>query len=161
MQRVSRQAVTRVVCAALLFASLAGCQVAVPFIDSFKQIGATEGDRVQLLAKSIKQFQDARYWDDQTVAMNFFLPDKRMELLQTLRRKQKDERIIESKVDDVTFTDDSKSAEVNVLVRSYKVPYYVVNERTERQTWKFSLSQGWQLEALGAAPLDNPAGIRG
>jgi hypothetical protein len=56
----------------------------------------------------------------------------------------------------VTFGDGSWTADVDVVIKSYQAPYYVVNEHTERQTWKFSLSDGWRLAAIGKPPPEEP-----
>lgn len=125
-------------------ASSSGCFLA-PAIDSFNKLGVTSSDRQALLAERIKLFSDALYWGEPSEAMLFVAPAHRVTLEPEFRRIKKQEKIVENKIESVEFSEDARKAKVEMTVRSYKVPFYVVNDRTEIQNWEFNLSDGWLL----------------
>lgn len=141
--RSSSRISLRVVFVLGLLACLQGCVLA-PLIQSYKQIGVSESDRQQLLQDSVKDFQRALYWGQAGEAVALTEEASQEELRKLIRTSRKSEKIVESKVDYVEFGDESMDAEVEVVVKYYKVPFYVVNERTERQKWNFSYSSGWK-----------------
>lgn len=124
--------------------ALNGCFLA-PAIDSFNKLGVTPVDRRNLLAAKIQSFNDALFFGAPGEAEEFAAPDKRAELERAIRRQRKEEKLVDMRVDSVGFESDAYRAIVDVTVRFYKVPFYVVNERTERQVWDFTVSSGWQL----------------
>lgn len=124
--------------------ALNGCFLA-PAIDSFNKLGVTESDRQALLAERLKNFSDALYWGQPGEALAFVAAQSRAELEPELRRIQKQEKIVESKIEGVGFSESGYKAKVDVVVRYFRVPFYVVNERAETQNWEFGLSGGWQL----------------
>ena len=135
----------------LVGTNLTGCFLA-PAISSMKEAGLTEADRMTRLSKDIKIFQDALYWGDQNTALAYVLPDNFESFQQTIRASKKNERIVESKVESANFTEDAYAATVEITVRSYRVPYYVVQDRLERQQWKFTLADGWKIASREVLP---------
>lgn len=132
----------------LLFAvsmSLSGC-ILVPFIQAFKETGATEGDRMALLSEEVKKFNAAVVWGNPTEAMTFVAPESQLKLSSQFKDKSEDERIVETKVDSVEWGDAARTATVSVKVRYFRVPVYVVNVRKEEQQWQFTLSEGWKIK---------------
>lgn len=125
--------------------SLSGCFLA-PAIDSFKKLGVTAADREKLLAERIRAFNDALSAGGPGDAEQLLVPEKRTELAREIRKLRKSERVVDTKIEAVGFEDDSYKAKVEVTVRAYKVPFYIVNERIEEQEWQFvSVSSGWLL----------------
>jgi hypothetical protein len=131
---------------AFVLAFLPGCFL-VPFIDSFHKIGVTESDRQSLLGKSVKGFGDARYWGSYDVAVTFVDPDFLPNLQEFLKQtSDTNEKVVDSKITSVQYESNSWRAKVSVLVRAYRVPYYIVRDRHEEQNWKFDISRGqWRL----------------
>ena len=127
-----------------IITALNGCFLA-PAIDSFNKLGVTASDRQNLLASRIQSFNDALFFGAPGEAEEFVIPDKRLELQRIIRRQRKEEKLVDMRVDAVGFESDAYKAIVDVVVRFYKVPFYVVNERVERQVWEFSVSSSWQL----------------
>jgi len=125
---------------------LSGCFLA-PAIDAFKQVGVTRGDRVQLLPAEMKKFQDSLYWGHPEEALAFVTQEGRDKIAEDLKSWGEETRVVESKVNGCTFDEDAYKADVEVTVRYYKVPFYVVNKLQEKQVWKFSVSQGWRLDS--------------
>ena len=124
---------------------LSGCFLA-PAIDSFNRLGVTEGDRMVLLAQQVKKFQEANYWGGPSAILAFASPEGRASLAAQLRERSEEERLVESKITDTEFRDAANAATVEVKVRYFQVPFYVLNDRRERQEWRFSsVSSGWQI----------------
>jgi len=137
----------------LLSLFLSGC-VLVPWIDSYKKIGVSEGDRQRLLQERVLEFQRAVYWGRPEAALAFVDPEVRDDLWRVIRARGDREKIVDSKVEFVKFEENSYSAEVDVAVKYYRVPYYVVQERVERQQWNFTISDGWRYSAMELVELD-------
>jgi hypothetical protein len=131
------------VCFGVVFSS-SGCLLA-PAIESFNKLGVTEADRQALLAERFKKFSDALYWGEPGEAIAFVAPKSREALEPDFRSIRKSEKIVDSHVESVGFSDNAYKAKVDVMVKSYKIPFYVVNERNETQDWEFTIKSGWLL----------------
>lgn len=123
---------------------LNGC-VLVPFIDSYKKMGVSKTDRMALLEEQLKGYHSALADRRGGRALGYIHDEQRDQFRSVLREIQKKERIVDSEVDFVDFDEDAYEATAEVSIRSYQVPYYIVNERFEKETWKFSLASGWKL----------------
>lgn len=121
--------------------------VFAPAIGSIKQAGVVESDRQELLAKEVKHYSDILSMGRPNDALVFVAADQVPTLGSELRKAMRQEKIVESAIDDVTFTNDSYDAEVMMRVKYYKVPVYIVDERMEKQHWTFSLASGWKMQA--------------
>lgn len=141
----------KTLCSAILLVfaatSMQGC-ILVPFVDAFKQAGVAEGDRQRLLAPDMKRFGDNLSAGTIPGALEYATSESRRTLARQFERIGSDEKIVDSKVLDVEFTNDSYNASARVAVRYFEVPYYVVKTRKEQQEWVFSISSGWKIEAL-------------
>ena len=124
--------------------AMAACVLA-PAIDSFQKLGVTPADRRGLFQTRFSRFQESMSWGRPEDVVAFIAGDKRRDIARDLTRILSEERIVEVKIALLEFSDDAFDAELDVLVRSFKVPYYVVNERRERQKWEFGMSGGWKL----------------
>ncbi|MBX7143721.1 MAG: hypothetical protein K1X79_04660 [Oligoflexia bacterium] len=143
-------------CAALASGGLTGCFLA-PAIDSFNKLGVTAGDREKLLAERIRVFNDAVSFGQPGDAEAFFVPEQRAGLEKEFRKQRKQEKVVDSRIESVGFSNESRTALVEVTVRYYKVPYYVVNERLEIQEWKFIGTSGWFLSSRKEGVADSVA----
>lgn len=124
-----------------------GC-ILLPVMDSMKQMGLTRSDREALLARDVKQFHEALYWGKPDRALALAMPDNRDAIASQLREMKRSHRIVESTIDSVDFADDAFTANVDVIVKYYAVPFYIVNERIEEHVWKFQMPDGWRLQTL-------------
>jgi len=131
----------------LVTSSLSGCLL-VPFVDAFKQTGVTEGDRQALLQPEVKKFSEALGWGNKTDALQVVSDESRVAIAKQLKGLGEEERLVETKIDEVEWGPQSYDATVVVKVRYYKVPYYIVKTREERQKWTFNLTNGWKLSAF-------------
>lgn len=133
---------------------LGGCFLA-PAIDSFNKLGVTAGDREKLLAERIRGFNDAVSFGQPGDAELFFVPENRAVLEKVFRKERKQQKIVDSRIESVGFSEESRKALVEVTVRYYRVPFYIVNERTEMQEWRFLGTSGWFLAARNEAQAEN------
>jgi hypothetical protein len=129
----------------MLLIGLSGCLL-VPFVDAFKKSGATESDRMALLAPEVQRFTEAIGWGNRSEAMSFVVEESRKEISSQFKKLGSEERIVDSKVDDVEWINSAWEAKVAVKVQYYMVPYYVVKTRLEDQHWIFSVASGWKLK---------------
>ena len=122
---------------------LSGC-VLVPFIQAFKEVGATEGDRMALLDKDIKGFNAAMVWGNATEAASYVAPESQLKLTSQFKDTSEEERIVDTKVANVVWGDGAREATVQVKTKFYRIPVYVVNTRTEEQRWTWSTGS-WKM----------------
>jgi len=132
-----------VLCLSVLFL-LSGCFLA-PFIGAFKDSGATQGDRERLLSLDVKRFTEAMSWGSAGPILAFVDESAQKQVQEQLNEKADTERVVESKISNVDFANDSFDANVLVKVKYYRIPYYIVQERKENLGWKFTLGSGWRL----------------
>jgi len=129
---------------------LTGCPIVVPVIDSFKQMGMTEGDRKNLLKPVVMGFQRALSSGDLDGALSYLKADDprlRQSIIDEVRSNKHKEKVVDSNMDLVLYSDEARRAEVEVLVKYFEVPYYVVRQRVEKGDWEFSHKDGWKLVA--------------
>ena len=133
----------------VLATQLVGCVAFAPLIKTYSEIGVSREDRVRLLESNVNEFHDAVYWGRSQTALSLAKEESRNELRQLIRsiRKSK-QKIVESKIEFVDFDEDAYEAEVEVLVKYYEEPYYIVRDRTEKQKWEFETASGWKFVTL-------------
>lgn len=127
-------------------ACLGGC-ILVPAVASFKKAGLTEGDRRTLLAEDLKRFHDLLTFNNGSAAFSYIDPEHYNTVSAKLLEQAETEKIVETKIKHIQFEEGAYSATVDVSTRSFKVPFYIVNDRLERESWAFSLSDGWKIKA--------------
>ncbi len=132
----------------ILFTTFASSCVLVPVIDSIKKVGLTSGDRKELLPQSVKKFHDLIQWGNINDALLYVDSDNSSEIYDYLQAKIENEKIVESKVKGIKYEDGAFQAIVEIKIRAYKVPVYIVVDKIERQTWKFGLSDSWRLTEI-------------
>lgn len=118
--------------------------VLVPFIDSYKEMGVTQGDRQALLPKTLKKFQDYIYWGQYSNALSYTKDESLSDVKDSLQ-KYKDIKIVSMKTDDIVFFNSSKEANVDVVVKYYKVPQYIVVDERVSEVWEF-VSGHWMIK---------------
>lgn len=128
----------------LVSVSLSGCIILAPFIQAWKNVGATAEDRRALLGIQIKKFGDALYWGKGEAAL-YVDKDADDSVRSGLSIDREEIRVVETKVKHIDYADDTYTAEVEFLIRFYRIPYYIVTDSKEKQTWKFRLGDNWWL----------------
>lgn len=136
--------IARVAILVSISAFVSGCVALAPVMQTYSQIGVSEGDRMRLLDTSLSEFSNAVYWGNANKALTFASDQAKEDLKNHIRQASKQEKVVETEVEFVDYDDDVYAAEVDVLVKYYKVPQYVVKERRERQFWQFSVASGWE-----------------
>jgi len=129
----------------LVLFSLSSCAAVAPLFQAYSQIGVTENDRMVLLDENLKDFQEALYWGDPGAAIAMADASSHSSLRHQIKESKRSERIVESKIEMVEFSENAYRADVEVMVKYFKVPYYIVKERFEKQYWEFSTGSGWQF----------------
>ena len=124
--------------------SLQGC-VLIPFVQAFKETGATEGDRKALLEPEARKFADAMVLGNKSLAATVVMPESWPSISKQIRSRNEEERVVETKLDDVQYSDEARKATVTVKVRYFQVPFYIVKLRIEEQHWEFTMGDGWKL----------------
>ncbi len=122
-----------------------GCGLIAPVAESFHSVGITAGDRKGLLPDQLSKFNNALFWGRGQDALRYVTPEGRDSVLEQLRKGRDEERVVESKVGIIDFSEDGYDATVDVTFKYFKVPFYIVTERKELQKWKFTISDGWKL----------------
>jgi hypothetical protein len=125
---------------------LCGCFL-VPAYDSFRKTGVTESQRIDLLPQELKRFTEALYWGKPGEALAFVAAEHVDELREGFAVSRENIRVVESKVTDIRFNDGAQEADVQMTVRYYQIPFFVVKDRQEQQKWEFGLTDGWKLKA--------------
>lgn len=139
------QCITFVALAVLLL-STSGCFLA-PFISGFQELGATPSGRQQLLTDGVKKYTEALFWGNPSKALTLVDEPIREQVAADIKSFSSSKRMVESKVIDISFEDSSYRAVVNVQLKYYEVPVYVVKDQVEQQEWMFSFSEGWKLKS--------------
>lgn len=131
---------------ALLFSvPVSGCIILAPFIQAWKNVGATEADRMALLTQRLKHFGEALYWNRGEAAL-YVDKEADAEVRKTLTMERENIRIVESRVKNIEYSKDVFTADVEFLVRYYRIPFYIVTDTTEKQVWKFHVGDHWYLQ---------------
>jgi len=137
----------RLVMSLLVPLFFSGC-ILVPFLQAFKETGATPADRRALLEPETKKFSDAMLMGRKMRALSLVLPESRETINDQIKEIGEGERVVEAKVDDIQWDDDAWKATVFIKIKYYKVPYYIVESRIDQQQWEFSMSDGWKLREM-------------
>lgn len=122
--------------------ALTGCSS----LASVKHVVAYGDKQEGLLQERLVKFTKALYWGSLVEASGYVRRGARSKFYDDAREKQETEKLVDIKVGNVDFIDDSSSAEVELRIRYYKKPTYLVKSRTEKQVWKYHrFSGGWFL----------------
>lgn len=126
----------------LLFAAGACTQA------KLSQVVAVGENKAKMLSETLTNFTRALYWGSIDEAAAFVKPSYRRDFVVEERARKKKERIVEIEPDDVLYDVGSDKAIVTISVKYYKVPFYLVNTKTEQQIWKYYRFQGgWLLSS--------------
>lgn len=128
----------------LSVASLSGC-ILVPVVEGVSQVGVTKGDREALLTNTVKEANEAIYWDDRGRLLALVREDSAEEIRRFIDNRPQDLRYVERKVVAMDLSGDGYKASVRLKVKSYTPSTLVITERLEAQRWEFGFSKGWQM----------------
>jgi len=135
--------------------TLCGCPLIAGTIDSVGKLGITEQDRQKLLPDSVKKFYEACYWGNSTAASRFIIDSERERLKDFLKVSPDKIRFVESRIEDILFAPDARSATVTSKVKYFEVPYYIVRDRMDTQDWEFTMSDGWKIKNISYKMQDH------
>ena len=155
IQILNLRSVQKICLLSLLFLTpcLCSCAIVAGTIDSFRRVGLTAKSREGLFTPALTKFNEVLGWGDITLALTLVTDSYRTELRDQLMRDKDKVKVIESNIDLVEFGDDSYTAEVFMSVKAYTVPFYIAETTKKKQTWVFSLSDGWKISK--SEPFNN------
>lgn len=144
----------RLVIALLSLVSSVGCGSAS--VGKFDSIFAGSDERSVMLSQRLDKFHRAVYWGSVNEVTEYVMPDKQLTFISDLKKQRKEQQFVDFEVSQVDFTDPEKNnADVEVKVRFFKVPTYVVETRREIQHWEFDrFDGGWKLRDVEPAADD-------
>ncbi|MFN8389265.1 MAG: hypothetical protein U0136_03140 [Bdellovibrionota bacterium] len=128
-----------------------GAVVCAAGCTSMQRMTAGETDRQAMLSELLPKFHRSVYWGKFDEAAEFVDPLARQTFIQRNVANRKTENLVELQLDNVEYGPNAQSATVDVLVKYFKNPTYMVETRKEQETWRFTTGAGWQY--LGAEDL--------
>jgi hypothetical protein len=93
----------------------------------------------------LKKFHETLSQGSVPGALKYATSDARIALAKQFEGLGESEKVVDAKVANVEFVESSYKALADISVRYFKIPYYVVHTRKERQEWVFSVSDGWKI----------------
>lgn len=133
------------VCLAVTTTSFSGCVILAPFIQAWKNVGATPGDRMTLMGQRLKRFGEALYWG-KGEAVLYLDKEASSEVRKSLTLQREDLRIVESKIKSIEYENDTYTANVEFTVKYFRIPFYIVTDTVEKQVWTFHIGDNWYLQ---------------
>jgi hypothetical protein len=131
----------------LAFALLVSGCVLAPAIDAFSNLGVTSRDRTNLLERDVKNFHSSLYWNRYEDAFAYLAEDNREKLINELRTKRDNERVVDNRLDFVSFSQDFYEAKVEMIIRYHHLSTNLVQERREAQLWRWQNNR-WRLVSV-------------
>lgn len=132
--------VSAILLSGLLLLSLGGCSQAT--YNNVEQVFASEDEQRKSVGKMVDDFHQALYWGDASAATLYVVPEIRDDFhFQTSQRKEK-ERVIEAEVRKISLDQENDVANVDVFIKYFRVPNYVVKTRHEKQVWEYRSGEG-------------------
>lgn len=123
-----------------------GCALIAGTVDSVRRAGLTDASRRSLFPAAATKFHEAISWGDIGLAISLASDDYRDELRDQLLRDKDKVKVIDTVIDLSEFEDDAFKALVFVTRRSFTVPFYIANTEKIKQTWHYSMKNGWQIQ---------------
>lgn len=123
---------------------LSGCILA-PAIKGVQDAGLRSSDRQMKLGETLKVVKEGLYWGQMEKVLAYANADALEPVQKAFSRVGRSERITEIKVDNASFAEDGYTAKVAMVVRYFRVPEYLVQERIDTQDWEYSFSDGWKM----------------
>ena len=138
---------SKAVCLLLVCLLAGGCNA------SLKSMIAGDQSKMAMLQENVERFSRARYWGSYNEALSFAEPQVQQTLLRRWKQSGANEKLVELNVTDASF-DAEGDASVEVAVRYFEQPSYLVRTRTERQLWRYyRLNGGWLLHEVTETTL--------
>ena len=129
----------------ILASFISGCLLA-PAIKGVQDAGLTSGDRQIKLGESLRGVRDGLYWGQMQKVLAYSDSTIQPKIQNAFSRVGRSEKITEVSVDNTTVAEDGYKAEVAMVVRYFRVPEYLVQERVDTQQWEYTFSDGWKMK---------------
>jgi hypothetical protein len=140
----------RLTLVAVLLLSFQGC-IFVPFIEGVKEMGVTKSHRLQLLEKSLVNFQSNRGFENLSQVLMLVEESRRDIVKNHLKSRWASHKPVDQRVIDVELSEDGYEAKVDIMARGLNRQTQVVEEQEEMQHWIFEIDSGWKLLEIRAS----------
>lgn len=128
---------------------------------ALKNVAASPAKKVELLQKTVDDFNQDLYWGSVELASLQVDPKIRTEFQRTYRKRREKERLVDVEVENVAYGKSGDEATITIKVQYYKIPSYVVETRTEQQIWEFGrFDGGWRYLEGKVLPEDNNSTVK-
>jgi hypothetical protein len=130
----------------VVFVLLLGCSgKAQPH--SIENLFVSSKGQAKQLPEVIKLFNHNLYWGSLEQAAEYIVPENRSQFVRNAKSKRETEKLVDLEIGYIDFSDNNDSATVDIKVKYYRVPNYIIETRYDQQRWSFSrYSGGWLLE---------------
>ena len=129
--------------------ALTGCPIIVPFVDSYHESGHSSSSRQELLDQRLRIFFNVLSDRHNPNFTKYLNSENKREVLNSLRAIRKDTNIVDAEIEFIDYDEKFRVAEVEILMKRYKTPYYIVNDVPVTMIWKFvGSSSGWRLSYI-------------
>jgi hypothetical protein len=130
--------------ALVLLVNLLLCACSTRYLETVEDVIASSTARKDMLDERLSVFNHNLYWGSIDVASSYVHDDKRHDFHRQNQQRKKAERLVDFEIDSIDFNDDVRMATVQVSVRYFRIPSYIVQTRKEQQTWEYSrVNGGW------------------
>ncbi len=124
---------------------VSGCST----LSSLDHITMGKSSREAELQLAVDHFCKAYYWGSTGELAQYVEDGAWRDFATKFNQHRKGERLVDLQVENVDFDDNSRSAQVDIKVRYFKEPTYLVQQRVDKQTWNFHrLDGGWRFHKL-------------
>lgn len=131
--------------ASCLIASMSGCSAFSS--DNLNDALATTAGKSNRLAERVEKFHQALYWGSPQEAVAFVQESTRREMVRTFIEEKQKQKLVDISIDYITYENEGDTAIIDVRVRYYPIPAYVIVTRIDQETWSFDrFGGGWYLK---------------
>ncbi|RMD85196.1 MAG: hypothetical protein D6808_05765 [Candidatus Dadabacteria bacterium] len=125
-----------------------GCAAIAPSVIAVKEAGFTESGRKEAFNKSIRGFYSALFWQNIAQALDYVDENNRDSMFKWIRSFKRPNRIVDTKIESLTFDEGAFSAEVEVSRKIMNDDTRVVKTVVQKEIWVFSRMQGWKVKSV-------------
>ena len=127
---------------------MSGCLIVGP-LQELSDVFASDRDKIVMFTDTVNAYRRAIHGRKIHNASAYVSDDALSDFMALHSNKRKKEKLVDYEIQDVQFADGNSEATVEVEVRYYKVPHFMIKTRVERERWEYHrLTGGWRLEAV-------------
>ncbi len=105
--------------------------------------------KLELLSKRVDLFHKSVYWGKIDDAQLFALPESSSKIVDRAQLNRRVERLVDLEIESTELNEADDTASVDVRVRFFRTPSYIVKTKRQREIWAFKRFQGgWFLKSI-------------